>query len=173
MGKKKITLSLSSAGINRAIKELEMYEQEIERKTALLQDRIAKRLETLVKQGFAGAMVDQSIRLGGRSPKVSVSIENREQISVIIANGEDAVWVEFGAGVFHNGSVGSSPHPKGGELGFLIGGYGQGKGKQKAWSYYENGELRVTHGTPAQMPMYNAVKIVCQEIVDIAKEVFT
>lgn len=172
MGKKKIVVSLSSAGIDRAIKELEMYEREIERKTVLLRDRIAERLETLVKQGFSSATVDQSIRLGGRSPNVSVSIENREQISVVIASGEDAVWVEFGTGVFHNGSAGSSPHPKGRELGFLIGGYGQGKGKQKTWSYYDGGELRVTHGTPAQMPMYNAVKIVCQEIVDIAKEVF-
>lgn len=80
--------------------------------------------------------------------------------------------MEFGAGVYHNGSAGSSPHPKGSELGFTIGGYGEGMGKRQTWGFYEDSELRLTHGTPAIMPMYNALKTVCDEIAGIAKEVF-
>lgn len=45
-------------------------------------------------------------------------------------------------------------------------------GKKEVWGYYEGDELRLTHGTPAIMPMYNAVKTVCDEIADIAREVF-
>ena len=103
---------------------------------------------------------------------MQVSIDERENVSIVIAAGEDAVWVEFGAGVYHNGSAGSSPHPEGSKLGFTIGGYGKGMGKRQTWGFYEDGELRLTHGTPAVMPMYNAVKAVCDEIADIAKEVF-
>lgn len=45
-------------------------------------------------------------------------------------------------------------------------------GKRKVWGFYKNGSLTLTHGTPATMPMYNAMKTVCDEISEIAKEVF-
>lgn len=70
--------------------------------------------------------------------------------------GEQAVFVEFGAGVYYNGSPGSSPHPYGVELGFTIGDYGLGLGKNETWEYTKNGKYHITHGTPAAMPLYNA-----------------
>ena len=174
MGKKVIRISLSEKDIDRAIKELEQYKREIIRKTELLRTRIAERIANLAQSGFNGAVVDDLTggSGGARKADVRVSIDERENVSVIIAAGEDAVWVEFGAGVFHNGSTGGSPHPKGSELGFTIGGYGKGMGKRQTWGFYEDGELRLTHGTPAVMPMYNALKTVCKEITSIAKEVF-
>lgn len=172
MGKKVISFELSARSINRAIKELEEYKQELLRKVDLLRDRIAEELKNEAEKGFSNALVDDLVRGGGRPAEVSVSIDNRESITVVIAKGEDAIWCEFGAGVYHNGSAGSSPHPKGSELGFVIGGYGKGKGKQNTWGFYENGELKVTHGTPAVMPMYNAVKTVSERVIQIAREVF-
>lgn len=174
MGKKVIRISLSEKDIDRAIKELEQYKREIIRKTELLRTRIAERISNLAQSGFNGAVVDDLTGGSGGAKKadVRVSIDERENVSVIIAAGEDAVWAEFGAGVYHNGSVGSSPHPKGQELGLTIGGYGKGMGKRQVWGFYEDGELKLTHGAPATMPMYNAMKIVCDEIVAIAKEVF-
>ena len=174
MGKKIIRISLSEKDIDRAIKELEQYKQEIIRKTELLRTQIAERVANLAQSGFSGAVVDDLTGESGgaRKADVRVSIDERENVSVIIAAGEDAVWVEFGAGVYHNGSAGSSPHPKGSEHGFTIGGYGKGMGKRQTWGFYEDGELRLTHGTPAIMPMYNAMKTVCDEIADIAKEMF-
>lgn len=172
MGKKVITLSLSEQDINRAIKELKQYEKEITQKTALLREKIAERLKDLSQSGFDGAIVDDLLQGTPRTAEVDVSVKHRGKISVVIAKGEDAVWVEFGAGVHHNGSVGSSPHPSGTELGFTIGGYGKGMGKKDTWGFYKDGELHLTHGTPSVMPMYNAVKTVCAEITDIAKEVF-
>ncbi len=173
MGKKVIRISLSEKDIDRAIKELEQYKREIIRKTELLRTKVAERIANLAQSGFNGAVVDDlTNESGAKTAEVQVSIDEREKVSIVIAAGEDAVWVEFGAGVYHNGSAGSSLHPKGSELGFTIGGYGKGMGKRQTWGFYENGELRLTHGTPAIMPMYNAVKTVCDEIVDIAKEVF-
>ena len=174
MGKKVIRISLSEKDIDRAIKELEQYKREIIRKTELLRTKIAERIANLAQSGFNGAVVDDLTEGSGgaRKAEVQVSIDERENVSVVIAAGEDAVWAEFGAGVYHNGSVGSSPHPKGQELGLTIGGYGKGMGKRQVWGFYEDGELKLTHGAPATMPMYNAMKTVCDEIASIAKEVF-
>ena len=173
MGKRKITVELTERGIDKAIKELEEYKKDIKRKTAILQDRIAKRIEEEADKGFASAVVDDLVRGGYQKPDVTVNYTTRGDISVVVAQGEDAVWVEFGAGVYHNGNLGSSPHPRGSELGMTIGGYGQGKGKQKSWGFKDSdGTLHVTRGTPAQMPLEKAVLSVLDELPQMAKEVF-
>lgn len=172
MKKTVIRFGLSEREIDKAIKELEQYKQELIRKTALLREKVADKIAGLAQSGFNGAIVDDVLKGGVKTAQVTVSLSNTDDVSLVIANGEDAVWVEFGAGVYHNGSAGSSPHPEGSELGFTIGGYGKGMGKKEVWGYYEGDELRLTHGTPAVMPMYNAVKTVCDEIADIAREVF-
>ena len=173
MGNKVISVSLSESGIEKAIQELLAYKQEIIRKTELLRQKVAARLADEARSGFNGAIVDDLT--GKNSPRladVNVSVDNQDNVSVVVAEGEDAVWVEFGAGVYHNGSVGSSPHPKGAELGFTIGGYGKGNGKKEIWGFYEDGELRLTHGTPARMPMSQAMNTIINDIVSIAREVF-
>lgn len=173
MGKRKITIELTESGIDKAIKELEEYKKDIKKKTALLQDRIAKRIEEEADKGFASAVVDDLVRGGYQKPDVTVNYTTKGDISVVVAQGEDAVWVEFGAGVYHNGNLGSSPHPRGSELGMTIGGYGQGKGKQKSWGFKdEEGTLHVTRGTPAQMPLEKAVLSVLDELPQMVKEVF-
>ena len=45
-----------------------------------------------------------------------------------------------------------------------IGSFGKGNGKRQTWGFYEDGELKLTHGTPANMPMTRAVTTVCNEI---------
>ena len=173
MGNKVISVSLSESGIEKAIQELLAYKQEIIRKTELLRQKVAARLADEARSGFNGAIVDDLT--GKNSPRladVNVSVDDLDNVSVVVAEGEDAVWVEFGAGVYHNGSVGSSPHPKGSELGFTIGGYGKGNGKKEIWGFYEDGELRLTHGTPARMPMSQAMNTIINDIVSIAREVF-
>ena len=158
------------------MKELADYKQEILRKTELLREKVAERLADEAKSGFSGAIVDELILKGGQtSPRyaqVDVSVDNRGSVTVVVASGEDAVWVEFGAGVYHNGSPGSSPHPHGAELGMTIGGIGKGIGKKDVRPIKENGELKLSRGTPARMPMALAITAVCNDIQSIAKEVF-
>lgn len=176
MGKKVISFGLSENEIDRALKELADYKQEIIRKTELLRDKVAERLADEAQSGFNGAVVDMQVLKGGStSPQyaqVDVSVDNRGSITVVVAKGEDAVWIEFGAGVYYNGSPGSSPHPNGAELGMTIGGFGKGNGRKEVWGFYEDGELKLSRGTPARMPMARAVTTVCNEIQEIAKEVF-
>lgn len=172
MAKKKIPFELSEDSISKACRELEQYKVAFTRKVFQLRDRVAECLADEASLGFTGAVVDDLVRGGQKLADVKVSISDRGSLIAIIASGEDAVWVEFGAGVHHNGSPGSSPHPKGAELGFTIGTFGLGMGKRKVWGYYEDGELKVTRGTPATMPMYRAVQTVCADIREIAREVF-
>lgn len=172
MGKRVISFGLSEKEIDRALRELADYKQEIIQKAELLRDKVAERLAEEAKTGFSGAVVDDLVKGGQKFAQVDVSVDNRGSVTVVVASGEDAVWVEFGAGVYHNGSPGSSPHPNGAELGMTIGGFGKGNGKKKVWGYYEDGELKLTRGTPARMPMARAVTTVCNDIKEIAKEVF-
>lgn len=174
MGKHKITIGLSESEIDRAIKEIADYKRDFLQKVELLRKKVAERLSDEAQSGFTGAIVDDiTAKSGGkRYAQVDVSVTDRGSLSVVIANGEDAVWVEFGAGVNHNGSVGSSPNPYGSELGFTIGGYGKGNGRKETWGFYEEGELRITRGTPATMPMARAVTTICNDISEIAREVF-
>lgn len=175
MGKKVIRCSLDPKSIEKAISEIREYKAEIVRKTDLLRRTVAEKIAEDARGGFASAVVDDLLpdSGGARSANVDVTIDEQDNVSIVIANGEDAVWVEFGAGVFHNGSVGASPHPKGAELGMTIGGYGKGMGARNVWGFYEEGVLKLTHGTPASMPMYNALTRVCADIVDIAREVWS
>ena len=172
MGKRVISFGLSTKEIDRALRELADYKQEIIQKTELLRNKVAERLAEEAKTGFSGAVVDDLVKGGQKFAQVDVSVDNRGSVTVVVASGEDAVWVEFGAGVYHNGSPGSSPHPNGAELGMTIGGFGKGNGKKEVWGYYEDGELKLTRGTPARMPMARAVTTVCNDIKEIAKEVF-
>ena len=173
MAKTKIAFSLSESDIEKAIEALRTYSGEVKEKTARLRGRIAEEIAATAENGFGSAVVDDLLTGGARSASVDVRIDDRDNLTVVIASGEDAIWVEFGAGVYFNGSPGTSPHPRGQGLGMTIGSYGKGRGKRRVWGYYdEGGALVLTHGTPASMPMYNAAKIVCGRIDEIAREVF-
>lgn len=179
MGRKVISFGLSESEINRAIRELEQYKKDFEAKCEELLKRIADRLADEAQRGFSGAIVDDLTGKSGgpRFASVEVKTEKRGDYYVVVAGGEDAVWVEFGAGVYHNGAVGSSPNPLAGNVTgvpnapIAIGTFGT-NGQKEAWGFYENGELKITHGTPASMPMYKAVQTVSREVVSIAREVF-
>lgn len=177
MSKKFIRTSLDSEDIKRAIKELEDYKKSFQEKVNVFRERIAEEIADIASLNFSRAMVNDVIKGDvPRKAQVEVTFSHENTISVVIAEGEDAIWCEFGAGVYHNGSAGSSPHPKGGELGFTIGSYGKGYGNRQVWGYYTDPDsktgLVLTRGTPATMPMYNAAQEVLRKAIDIAREVF-
>ncbi|MBR4723475.1 MAG: hypothetical protein IK072_01915 [Clostridia bacterium] len=175
MNKKTIKIELSEKGIERAIKELEQYEKDLKKKINLLKEKVAEFIASKAGAGFLGAISDDLLPGSGgpRYANVDVTIKQDGDIFIVIANGSDAVWVEFGAGVYHNGPVGSSPNPLGAKLGFSIGGYGKNKGKRDTWGFKDDsGERFLTHGTPASMPMYKALESATEDLRSIVREVF-
>lgn len=169
---KLIEIELNRTSIDAAIKALDAFSREVRRKTDELQERVTELVASYAKTGFNGAVVDDLVSGGPKLAEVTVRIENDNGTSLVIADGKDAVFVEFGAGVYHNGPVGSSPHPNGVGLGLTIGSYGPNSAR-RTWGFYnEDEELVLTRGTPASMPLYTALQIVCADVVQIAKEVF-
>ena len=173
---KTIKFGLSTSEIQRAIKEVEEFKKDFQKKVDTYRKRIAEEMAVQASANFGSAVMDDVINGSPRKPNVDVTFSDNGTIAVVVANGEDAVWCEFGSGVYHNGSVGSSPNPYGNNLGFTIGSYGKGHGKQQAWGYYTDPEsktgLVITRGTPASMPMYNEAQEVLRKSVKIAREVF-
>ena len=180
---KTISFTLDAASIGKAIKELNDYTKDFEQKCKELRKRVAERIKWSAQQGFSTAMEgDVFLQVDGkkRSPAspifgsdVQVNVRHEDDVSVIWTEGENAVFIEYGAGVYHNGAPGDSPHPWGLEQGFVIGGYGKNHGTQNAWGYRDaDGSIYITHGTPAAMPMYRGVVQACEHLIEIAREVF-
>lgn len=171
---KTISISLDSPqSIDKAIKELRQYKEWMQRKCDELRQEVARRIADEAQIGFDSSYVDTALNGINTPASVDVSVDEHDKVSIVIANGSDAVWVEFGAGVYYNTPVGTSPNPYGEEQGFTIGSYGEGNGARQVWGYRNaDGTVTLTHGTPATMPMYGAVSKVIQDLPDIAKKVF-
>ena len=172
---KTITIDVfDPASIDRAVNEIREYSRWVQRKTDELRERIAYFIAKDASAVFNTAVAEDDMREGVITGNVEVSVEPQgDNTTVIIASGKDAVFMEFGAGVYYNGAVGSSPNPLGTALGFTIGSYGKGNGRKEVWAYDGgDGQIHLTHGTPASMPLYKAVQSVSRDIVKIAREVF-
>lgn len=179
MGNKTINVTLSVKGMSDALKEYKRWQKDIEHKLERFRRKVAEKLVSEAKKGFGNAIVDDFVYMAAKKANVNVYYRDEGNMMVVIADGEDAIWAEFGAGVHHNGSAGSSPNPLNQEnnLGFTIGSYGYGLGKMDSWYFKKdptdpNSSRVYTYGAPASMPMYKAVTRVRQEIATIAREVF-
>ena len=164
MRKTVIKCKLDAQDINRAIKELERYKQEFLKKEKRL-------IEGLAEIGLREASVRFTTAMYDGTNDVSVRLDTSNNGYVIVAEGRAVAFIEFGAGVYHNTS---EPYPNPRPNGIVgIGEYGQGKGKRKAWGYRdESGELVITRGNPAAMPMWYASEEIKNSVTKVVKEVF-
>lgn len=164
MAKKVIKASLSDKSLEKAIKELKEYKAWVQKKANELTERLAIIGAREATVRFSGAYYDGTNDVG-------VSVEPIANGYKIVASGSAVFFIEFGAGVYFNGE---EPYPNPRPAGIVnIGEYGAGKGKRDVWGYYDGaGDLILTHGNPAAMPMYHATRIMEEEIRQIAREVF-
>ena len=159
-----IKMDLSVASIDNAINELKAFRDSIEQKKEKL-------LEKLGEIGVREASVRFTTAMYDGTNDTDVELKDTLDGYAIIAKGHGVYFIEFGAGVYHNtGEPYPNPRPEG-IVG--IGEYGKGYGKRKAWGFRDdNGELVITHGNPAAMPMWYASEEMRNNILKIAKEVF-
>ena len=85
------------------------------------------------------------------------------------AEGDAVCFIEFGAGVHHNGK---EPYPNRPKEVAKIGEYGKGRGKRDTWVYIDEDGKHFTHGNPAAMPMWFATKEMEMSVERIVREVF-
>lgn len=181
MAKKVFNAEFSIKGINKLKQDLLDYKNnELPRKLDWLVLKLAESgIPTVERQ-----MQDASYSYDEKGVRSGSNTEHRTYVKLdrlinmaratLVLEGAEVLFIEFGAGVHYNGSVGSSPHPLGAQNGFLIGTYGMGNGSRRVWGYYaESGELVLTRGTKATMPMYMADQEIIRNVVRIAREVFS
>ena len=111
MGKTVIQCRLDETGIDEAIRRLEAFKKDFQKKVETYRKRIADEIAKSASLKFGSATMEHTVKGATRKPQVDVFVDERGSVSVVVANGEDAVWCEFGAGVYYNGSAGSSPNP--------------------------------------------------------------
>lgn len=167
-----ITIQLSADSCQDALRALEEYQKDIEKKTEEVCKRLAQYGATQAHMYFANALYD-----GIRDNHISA--EQRENGWAIVASGKTVFFIEFGAGVYYPNN-----HPKAGELGIAHGTYGRGLGRNPYWFYtgqpdnaggelaYGHTNSTITHGNPANMPMYKTEKDIREEVTRVVKEVF-
>lgn len=165
MRKTVITTGLSEKEINSAIVLLKNYKREfLEREKRLV--------EGLAQIGLKEASVRFTTAMYDGNNDVSVRLDETKNGYAIVADGRAVAFIEFGAGVYHNSS---EPYPNPRPEGIVgIGEYGKGHGKQKAWGYEdENGEIVITRGNPAAMPMWYASEEIKNSVMKVVREVFS
>ena len=164
VAKRVIKMSLSSSSIQSAMKELKSYRDSIDSK-------VGKLLERLANIGVKEASVRFTTAIYDGVNDSSVTLETIQDGYCIKAEGRAVAFIEFGAGVYHNpGEPYPNPRPN-----WIvgIGEYGKGYGKRQAWGFRdESGELVITHGNPAAMPMWYASEEMRNTILKTFKEVF-
>ncbi len=171
---------LSVKGIEKLKQELINYrDNELQRKIDLFVERLAQSGIPTIESRIADASYtydEKNIQSGSNTEhNTYIKVDKLIGLSqaTLVLEGKEVLFIEFGAGIFYNTEAGTSPHPLGAENGFLIGSYGEGHGTQKVWGYYaDSGELVLTHGVRATMPMYSASVEIRNNVVRIAKEVF-
>lgn len=171
--KHKVVTPLSPSGVQQMIDSVQEYREWLKNGCTRLLERLAQEGYEVASAGFADAAYDGT-------NDVTVSVEDRGKIKAVVAVGGTVLFIEFGTGVTYPDN-----HPESKELGMVRGEYGKGHGKQSTWGYYgepgtngtvagerAKGTLVLTHGNPANMPMYNAVKELELRLGEIVKEVF-
>ena len=170
MANKTIKMELSHKSIQDTIKQLRAYQKSLVSKNEKFVRRLAELGIPVIDENIALAQGDSE-----KSHNTYIKINNFSGYSqaTLICEGVDLLFIEFGTGIHYNTPAGTSPHPKGQELGYTIGSYGQGNGKNESWVYYsDSGEWIRSYGTEATMPVYKASVKIMQNIRKIAKEVF-
>ena len=169
MARKTIHIDLMNLGsIKAAMHDIEEYKEWLDRKCAELARKLADMGSVNVSLGYARAIYD--------GPKdVEVTVEQRgEATYAIVASGETALILEFGAGVTYGAG-----HPQAGEFGFGPGTYpGQKRAMNpNGWFFYDydggGRYTRRTWGNPPSMTMYLTAKELRERIEEVAREVFS
>lgn len=145
---------LSLKSVDSAISRIDAFTKKLKKLDTELPRVLAEYGAEGAQVRFDTAIYDVLLNGAGTIADIRVTAEPIPDGFAVVANGREVCFVEFGAGVHFNGAEsykGTRPAEVKG-----IGQFGQGKGKQNVWGYYNgfSGNLSLTYGTPASNAMY-------------------
>lgn len=182
---KPLYISLTRKGdIDKAVKALKQYKQTLMSRSEIFVRRLAEIGIPVIDARITHAQGDSD---PSHYSYIKVLSFGDYSEATLVVEGRDLLFLEFGAGAHFNGAAGTSKRPKedysgdsydyhitgGEELGYTIGSYGKGQGKNDFWFYKaDNGDIIMSHGTEAVMPLYHASIEIINHIEQIAREVY-
>jgi hypothetical protein len=161
---------LSKYSIGNAMTAINSYEAKLKRLKEELPKALAEYGMNEATVRFSYSVYDILLSGSWSTPDIRVSAEQTENGWAVVANGKEVCFIEFGAGVYYNGSssyLGNRPTKVVG-----IGEYGKGKGKRDMWVFYDNsGDKTFTHGTPANNALYFTAQEMRSKIAETARSI--
>lgn len=174
---KTVTIDLCEAdSIKNAIIELKATKRDWEQKAIQAATEVLREIAMQIRANLeAIPYTDEFINL-----KTHTIEQKKDNIGVwdltptnngcrLTIKGKDVVFVEFGAGVYHNGSGAENPLSELVEFDTDIGSYGKGQGLKPYWFVAHN---LASRGTPMYMPIYRAILAIKPEVPTIVRKVF-
>lgn len=167
--KKKITMNLSPSSVNAAIRELQAYEKDLKEKCAAYGQALKQFGLTKLKIHLL-PHIDSGETIGSITA-IDESSGNIVKFRLCVTS-EAILFLEFGAGIKYS----NAGHPLASEFGYGPGTY-PGKGHwndPNGWWYQdENGNWNHSYGQAASQPVYLTSLEMREQIVTLAKQVFS
>ena len=162
-----MSIQIKAKGLDELIKQVDNMKKQLPNQMELF---IQKLLESGIPVVDNYYMISQGDSSPAHSSYVTVENLGSSVKGTLTVEGEDIAFVEFGAGIYFNHGT---EHPQASEFGFGIGTYGQGKGMNDYWYYYDStGYAKRSYGTEMTMPVYRAGQQMIKDFDSIVKEVF-
>lgn len=166
--RKKIKIELSEGSIDNAIKQLEEFQERIQKNNRTF----VKKLASIGKYKIEEVVQDIDPEHSDKSFTVNMTPLDNDNSITITLNGEDVMFIEFSSGFTYG--INDYPLPSGEPYG--VGTYpGQTHAYDAdGWTYWDKNSYTKKHsyGTPAYMPMYKAEEEIARKIIEIAEETF-
>lgn len=160
---KRITFSLNKASIERAIRELEQYQADLQDACQALVERLTHEGEMVAKMYVAAY---PAVDTGELMDSINGYYSPNLHAGFIRANAWYAIFVEYGTGVIGD----SNRHPqKPGDWEYDHNHHGD-----KGWVYKSDrdGKLHWTKGMPSRPFMYDTFRELERKAESVAREVF-
>ena len=165
---------LDRNSVQNAVAELKAVKQEWERKAKQAEEAIAQELARLIEANLSAIPYsDDIVDIGTHQETPGIlmyGVEvNGSSVTVKGGDNSELAFIEFGAGVYHNG--GGQQNPLASEVSFdtAIGSYGNGNGLKPYWFIKHN---TISRGTPAYMPIWLALVEIREKAPTIVRGIF-
>lgn len=157
--------------VQNAIKEVKSVKQEWQRKARQAENIVAAELAKLINEELMNVAIADDLKDTKTHQQVhSVpGVEARANGNTVTIYGENVVFIEFGAGIYHNSGGNDNPLSKAVQFDTSIGSFGKGQGNKKYWFVAHN---LISCGTPAYMPIHNAIEAIKPQIPTLVRQVF-
>lgn len=156
--------------INSVIAELQNVSREFNRKANLCCEAVAAALADKISENLSAiAYSDDIVDVSTHTPILKLPILGVEaRGNQVYIGGDEIAFVEFGAGIYHNEGR-TNPLSEAVQFDTTPGSYGNGNGAKPYWFFAHN---LASFGTPAYMPIYNAIEAIKPEIPTICRGIF-